>query len=325
MEQWNHTVSPITHFILAGIPGIQDRKARTLLFVIFLAIYTITIIENAILVIVITFDKALHSPMYLFICNLALLDLLIPSVTIPEVLYYLITDDKSIAFGPCVMQMAFHLTFLVTESLSLVAMAYDRYQAICNALLYPTVMTTKHVFTLCVFCWTIGMIGAVISAYFVLTAFFCGPNKIEFFSCDFSTVILLACNDVTLQRQYNSILSVVIISFQLFFILFSYGKIIATVLRISSAEGQWKAFSTCASHLLVISVFYLVMAFVLVSYSLPGFSEQLRTLATMLHNILPPLVNPVIYCLKTKEIRISIVKMLMKFSIGQLTNVMKVK
>ncbi|XP_043938242.1 olfactory receptor 2D2-like [Protopterus annectens] len=268
--------SSVTYFIIAGIPGLHDWKARIVLFVVFLAIYTITILENFIFIFVIKFDNGLHSPMYMFICNLAFLDLLIPSVTIPEMLYYLITEDGSIAFGPCITQMAFYLTFLITESFTLVVMAYDRYQAICNPLLYPTVMTTKHAFLLSTLCWTIGSTDAMLRVYFVLSTFFCGANRIEYFLCDYASIMLLASTDVTIKIQYNMFMSVMIISVQLFLVLFSYGKIIMAVFRINSDEGQRKAFSTCGSHLLVIGVFYIALAFVLVSYSLPGISEQIR-------------------------------------------------
>ncbi|XP_043938247.1 olfactory receptor 6B1-like [Protopterus annectens] len=312
MEEQNLTASHLTYFIIAGIPGLKDWKTQTALFVIFFLIYTITIIENFVFIIVIAFDHALHSPMYLFICNLAFLDLVIPSVTIPEMLYYLITEDNSIAFGPCIMQMYLYLSFLITESFTLVIMAYDRYQAICNPLLYPTIITTKHAFRLCAFCWTIGNMEAILRVCFVMSTSFCGPNKIKYFCCDYSSIILLACADVSIQSAYDKIMSLCIISVQLFLVLFSYGKIIIAVSRITSAEGQRKAFSTCASHLLVIGVFFLALAFVLISYGVPEISAQVRTLASIMQNTIPPLVNPIIYCAKTKEIRTSIAKLINK-------------
>ncbi|XP_043938237.1 olfactory receptor 8B3-like [Protopterus annectens] len=312
MEYQNYTASSITHFIIAGIPGLQDWKERIALAIVFFVIYTVTIIANLIFLIIIKLDHALHSPMYLFICNLAFLDLLIPSVTIPEMLYYLITEDGFIAFGPCIMQMYCYLSFLVAEAFTLVGMAYDRYQAICNPLGYSTVMTTKHVFILSALSWAVGIIEAMIHVYFVLTATFCGPNRIEYFCCNYAPIILLACTDVSVHNQYNMGISLIIISVQLSLILYSYGKIITAVLRISSIEGQSKAFSTCASHVLVISVFFLVLAFLFISYGMSGIPDQIRTLAAIIQNLLPSLVNPIIYCLKTKEIRISITKMLTK-------------
>ncbi|XP_043938243.1 olfactory receptor 6N1-like [Protopterus annectens] len=317
MEEWNLTASSVTNFIIAGIPRLQEVKSQTILFATLLLIYALTFTENIIFIIVITFDHALHSPMYLFICNVAFLDLLIPSVTIPE-MYYLITEDSSIAFGPCITQMALYLCFLGTESLMLVAMAYDRYQAICNPLLYPTAMTTKHAFMLSAFCWTIGSVRTVPHIYLVLTAPFCGPNRIEYFCCDYVSIILLACAEMSLQIMYDQIVSIIIVLAELFLIACSYVKIIAAVFRINSAEGRKKAFSTCASHLLVISVFYLVIAFVLISYSMPEFSEQVRSLAAVVQNIFPPLVSPIIYCLKTKEIRNSIRKLIKKWKAGVL-------
>ncbi|XP_043938241.1 olfactory receptor 2D2-like [Protopterus annectens] len=316
-EGWNLSTTSVAYFTIAGIPGLHEMTSRIILFMFFLIIYTIAFIENFAIVIVIKVDHALHSPMYFLICNLAFLDLLIPSVTIPEMLYYIITEDRSIAFGPCVIQMACYLTFLVTECVILVVMAYDHYQAICNPLLYPTIMTTKHVVVLSAFCWMVGIVEAVLRVCFILNAPFCGPNKIEYFCCDYSSIILLACADVYVQSTYDKIMSLILVSLQVFLVLFSYGKIISAVLRISSAEGRRKAFSTCASHFLVIGVFYFVIAFVLISYGVPGFSEQVRTLAAIVQNIVPPLVNPVIYCAKTKEIRVSIIKFINKWKLGQ--------
>ncbi|XP_043938248.1 olfactory receptor 6B1-like [Protopterus annectens] len=315
MENWNQSASPITFFIIAGIPGLRNWEERGILFVIFFIIYTVTFTENLMFIAVIRLDHGLHSPMYLFICNLAFLDLLIPSVTIPEMLYYLATGDGHITFGPCIMQMAFYLIFLVTESFILAVMAYDRYQAICNPLLYPTVMTTRQVFLLSVFSWTMGSIYASSYVYIVLSANFCGPNTIKYFCCDYSSIMLLACADVSSQRIYDKLISLFIMSVQLFLILFSYGKIITTVFRTSSTEGQRKAFSTCASHILVIGIFYLFMAFVLISFGVAEISDQVRTLSAIVQNVVPSMINPVIYCAKTKEIRISIMKMLKKMQL----------
>ncbi|XP_043938246.1 olfactory receptor 6B1-like [Protopterus annectens] len=318
MTDWNYTDASAMHFVFVGIPGLQEMEIRMTLFVFFLAIYIITLIENFFFLLAIKLDHTLQSPMYLFICNLAILDILIPSVTIPEMLYFLIVENGTIAFGPCIMQMYFYLSLLITESFTLVAMAYDRYQAICNPLHYATIMTTNYAFALSALCWTIGIMRGAPYVYFVLTASFCGPKRIEYFCCDYSSIILLACTDVTIQNASDKIISLIIISVQLFLVLFSYGKIISAVLRISSFEGQRKAFSTCASHPLVISVFYLIIALVLVSYAVPGFSEQVRSLAAIVQNIIPSLVNPIIYCIKTKEIRVSIIKLINKYKLGSL-------
>ncbi|XP_043938239.1 olfactory receptor 6B1-like [Protopterus annectens] len=313
MEFWNHNSSSITHFIIAGIPGIQDWKERIALAAVFFVIYTITVTENLIVIIVIITDSALHSSMYLIICNLAFLDLLIPSVTIPEMVYYLVTDERSIAFVPCILQMYCYVSFLITELLIIASMAYDRYQAICNPLHYHTVMTTKHTFMLSALCWAGGTIKTMVHLYFVLIATYCGPNKIDYFCCNYAPIILLACSEVYTHNEYTVVFSFIIIAVALTFILFSYVKIIASVLRTGSAKGHTKAFSTCGSHLLVISIFLVVISFLLISYAVEGISEQIRTLSAIVQNLVPPLINPIIYCLKTKEIRTSVTKMLKKF------------
>ncbi|XP_043938249.1 olfactory receptor 6N2-like [Protopterus annectens] len=318
MDKWNHSATSLTHFVIAGIPGLQDTTSRATLFVFFLVMYIITVAENFVFIIVIKSDHALYSPMYLFICNLAFLDVLIPSVTIPQMLHYLITEDGSIAFIPCIAQMALYLAFLLAEGFTLVVMSYDRYQAICNPLHYNSVMTIKHAFMLCALCWTIGSTYAACYVYTVLRIPFCELNRIEYFCCDYMAIALLACADISSQYRLDKIVALIFVGIQVFPVLFSYGKIIVAVLRITSAEGRKKAFSTCASHLLVIGVFYVALAFVLISYSVTGFSEQVRTSAAIVQNVMPSFVNPIIYCAKTKEIRASIIKITKRYKLRSL-------
>ncbi|XP_043938277.1 olfactory receptor 10J4-like [Protopterus annectens] len=309
-ERQNVTVPHVSYFIIVGFSGLEDWPSRSILFSVFLVIYIVTVVENVTFVLVIKLDCRLHSPMYIFICNLAILDILNPSATVPEMLYYTISNDKSIYFAPCFFQMAFYLAVNITEGFTIVVMAYDRYQAICNPLFYPSKMTNIFAIKLAILSWMPGTVVGFLYIYLVHTVFFCGPNKIMNYFCDYTMIMELACSDVTLQVKVSLLQSLLFLSALICCITFSYVKILISVFKVASSEGRWKAFSTCASHLLVIAVHMLVLAFVLIAYRIPGFSSDVLTLASVLQNVIPSLVNPIIYCLKTTEIRTSFIKIL---------------
>ncbi|XP_043938255.1 olfactory receptor 10A3-like [Protopterus annectens] len=314
MEQ-NHTYFHVSHFVFNAFPGFQDGTSRMIIFAVFLMGFTATLFGNLIFLTVMVLDNRLHVPMYYFIGNLAVLDLFIPSATIPEMLYYLISDDNVINFGSCVTQMTSIMIFRITESCLLGIMAYDRYQAVCWPLHYPTVMTNKQAVRLSACCWVTGIMMSLFLASWVFMTPFCGPNKIDHYCCELIAITALACADVTVQDAINFVGAMIATSVTLLFIGFSYGKIGVSVLKVASSQECWKAYSTCTSHLFVITIFYLVAAAVFISYRVPGFSIDARVLAGVVQNILPPLVNPLIYCLKTKEVRVSLLKSLKRMTV----------
>ncbi|XP_043938254.1 olfactory receptor 6B1-like [Protopterus annectens] len=238
----------------------------------------------------------------------------IPTVTIPQLLYGLISYDNSISFGCCMAQMSFYVIFGTTEGFLLALMAFDRYQAICKPLHYPTVMTNKFVFILPLLCWTPGTCVSSIYIYFLLNTQFCGKNKVQYYFCDYSAILALACTDVFIADIFSLAISMTIMNMIFICILASYGKIIL-VIKAASSESRWKAFSTCASHLFVLLILIMVGVFVFISYRLPNFSDNDRIISAVFQNIVPPLANPIIYCFKTKEIRDSFLKILKKYKI----------
>ncbi|MBN3303999.1 OLF6 protein, partial [Amia calva] len=250
--------------------------------------------------------------MYILICNLAILDISLISITIPKMLAVFMFGSGLISFGACFTQMFFLLSLGVAEGFLLTVMAYDRYLAICHPLHYSTMMTNGLVMRHIVCCWAAGFLSVFIPVILAVRLPFCGPDKVLHCFCDHSSVLRLACANIVINSILGLaiVLSVVLIPLTL--ILLSYVKIVKSVLQISGAEGRAKAFSTCSSHLLVISVFFLTAAGVYISYRVPGTSEDLRIMTAVFQNVFPPLMNPIIYCLRTKEIRDSLVKTLKK-------------
>ncbi|XP_043938286.1 olfactory receptor 6N1-like [Protopterus annectens] len=316
MKEFNQTAAHVSYFIISGFPELQDWPSQTILFSVFLLIYIATLLENIMFVVIIKLDENLHSPMYAFIFQLALLDLSIPSVTVPEMLHYLLTKDNAIGFVACIFQMSLFRIFNTTEGLILTVMAYDRYQAICNPLHYHSVMTIKYASWLSIYCWTAAVATVVPSVYLTLVTPLCGRNVILNFYCDYSSITALACGDTRFHSAISLSLGLISMFTILGFVTFSYAQILLQVLGIASPEDRWKAFSTCASHLFVISVFMLVTVFVAICSRILNISDNAVIMAAVVQNILPPLANPIIYCLKTKEIRRSLVKLVKRSVIG---------
>ncbi|XP_043938439.1 olfactory receptor 10A2-like [Protopterus annectens] len=308
----NLTMFHLSHFSLEGFLWLHDWQSNIILFAVFIVIYVASLTENAMFLLLIGLDERLHSPMYLFVCNLAMLDISIPTVTVPKILHYLLTDDTTIEFVSCVTQMCFFIYLNVTECLVLAVMAYDRYHAICSPLYYSVIMTMKHTTQLSIFCWVPGLLIVFFHIYIVLNVPFCGPNTITAYFCEYTSLMMLACADVSSYSFVPLILALAFMSLILCFIIITYIKILLSVIKVKSRMGHKKAFSTCASHLLIIVLYIFVQASVLISRFVSDTSVSIQVLAGIIQNIVPPLVNPIIYCLKTKEIRISFLRVLNK-------------
>ncbi|KAG2457294.1 OR1FC protein, partial [Polypterus senegalus] len=304
----NSTDFRVQEFIIFGFPGFQERENKNILFAIFLTAYLLILLGNLLILIIFAFDEGLHIPMYVLISSLAVVDIAISSTTVPKMLDVLSFDNSFISFGGCLTQMGFYLALVTTESFLLAVMAYDRYLAICNPLHYASLMNNSLVLKQIACCWTLGIIVGLILVGLALRLPFCGPNKVIHCFCDHSSVVRLACADIVINNYMGLTLAMTVLFIPLTYILFSYIKIITSVLKIKSAEGRLKAFSTCGTHLLIISVFFLAAAFVYISYRIPGTSADVRIMAAVLQNVTPPLMNPIIYCLRNKEIRGSLVK-----------------
>ncbi|MBN3309478.1 OR6N1 protein, partial [Amia calva] len=253
--------------------------------------------------------------MYLTICSLAIIDISLSTNTVPTMLAVFRSTTHTVSFTACLTQTYFFQTLVPTESYNLLLMAYDRYVAICHPLHYPARMTVRFTLQLIVVCWLGGFLSPILPFSLALTKRFCGPNRVLQCYCDYSGVLHLACEDVLSISYVSLFCGLSILLIPLFFIVLSYVKILLSVLRISSSAGRAKAVSTCSSHLLVISVFFLTTAGVFISYRIPGTSVDMRVMGSVIQIIFPALMNPIIYCLRTKEIRESLVKTLKKSKI----------
>ncbi|XP_005363381.1 olfactory receptor 1013-like [Microtus ochrogaster] len=303
MESSNHTVS---EFILLGFTS--DPVMQLVLFVLFLIMYTLTILGNSTLVVLICSDSRLHTPMYFFIGNLSFLDLWLSTVYTPKILVICISENKSISFAGCVAQFFFSAGLDYSECYLLAAMAYDRYVAISKPLLYSQAMSIK----LCAFFVAASYMGGFINSSIItkktFTFDFCNDNVIDDFFCDLLPLVKLACGgkDGYQALMYFLLTSNVMAPIAL--ILASYLFIIATILRIRSTQGRLKAFSTCSSHLISVTLYY---GSILYIYSRSGTSYSLGRdkIVSTFYTVVFPMLNPLIYSLRNKDVKEALSKL----------------
>ncbi|KAG3285084.1 olfactory receptor 9G19 [Ictidomys tridecemlineatus] len=303
MERSNHTV---TEFILLGFT--TDPVMQVLLFVVFLGVYSATLVGNTILIALICNDSRLHTPMYFFIGNLSFLDLWYSSVYTPKILVTCISEDKSISFAGCLAQFFFSAGLAYSECYLLAAMAYDRYMAISNPLLYAQAMSRRLCICLVLYSYTGGFVNAVILTSNTFTLDFCGDNVIDDFFCDVPPLVKLACD---VKESYQSVLFFLLTSNVItptLLILASYLFIIAAILRIRSTQGRLKAFSTCSSHLASVTLYY---GSILYIYSRPSSSYSLERdkMVSTFYTVLFPMLNPMIYSLRNKDVKEALKKL----------------
>ncbi|XP_008174186.1 olfactory receptor 5V1-like [Chrysemys picta bellii] len=299
----------VTEFILLGLSS--DPQMQIFLFLVFLVIYLITLGGNIVIMLVIRTDSHLHTPMYFFLFHLSFVDICYSSVTVPNMLINLLADHKTISVNGCITQMFFILLSAGAEVFILSAMAYDRYTAICDPLRYMERMSKGICVLLVSGAWTMGFFYALLNTVFTLKLHFCEYNQIHHFSCELPPLLQLSCTE-TLTNQVVLLTSIVIFGSSSFlFTLISYIHIISTILRICSAEGRRKAFSTCSSHLIVVGLLYLTAFF---QYTKPSSvsSVMLDEMFSFQYSILTPMLNPIIYSLKNKEVKTAVGKMLGK-------------
>ncbi|XP_015393940.1 olfactory receptor 6N1 [Panthera tigris] len=292
--------SQVTEFIILGFPHLQG--IQTYLFILFLLIYVTTVLGNLLVFLVVRLDSQLHTPMYHFVSILSLLELGYTAATVPKMLSNLLREEKTISFSGCLLQIYVFHSLGATECYLLTAMAYDRYLAICRPLHYSTLMTPARCAKIAVGCWLGGLAGPVAEISLVSRLPFCGPNRIQHIFCDFRPVLSLACTDTSINVLVDFAINSCKILATFLLILSSYVQIVRTVLRIPSGAGKTKAFSTCASHLTVVLIFYGSILFMYVrlksSYSL----DCDRALA-VIYSVLTPFLNPFVYSLRNKDIK----------------------
>ncbi|XP_028646170.1 olfactory receptor 1019-like [Erpetoichthys calabaricus] len=309
MSSLNETSYSVKEFLITGFLRFRDQESRRTLFGVFLTVYIFVLLGNILLILIFVSDRALHTPMYILVCGLAILDVAITTNTVPSMLVLFTLEYRSVPFAACFTQTAFWLGLFGTESSLLALMAYDRYIAICHPLHYSNLMTNLRISKLMASCLVVGFLCAIVTLALVLRLSFCGANTITHCFCEITSLMFLTCGDNMITGYLILSIGLSVSFLPLVFIFFTYVRIIISVVKISSKDGQMKAFYTCGTHLLVISVFFLG---VIITERIPVTSMDSRIMGLIIQNVFPALMNPVIYCLRTREIQSSLAKTLKK-------------
>ncbi|KAF6105286.1 olfactory receptor family 5 subfamily M member 11 [Phyllostomus discolor] len=292
--------SEITEFILLGLTG--RRELQPLLFVLFLVVYLVTLLGNLGMILLIRLDSRLHTPMYFFLTNLAFVDLCYTSNATPQMLTNFLSEKKTISFAGCFTQCYIFIALLLTEFYMLAAMAYDRYVAICNPLRYSVKMSRRVCICLATFPYVYGFSDGLLQAILTFRLTFCRSNIINHFYCADPPLIKLSCSDTYIKEHAMLISAGFNLSSSLTIILVSYAFIIAAILRIKSAEGRHKAFSTCASHMMAVTLFYGTLFCMYVRPPTDKTVEESKIIAVF-YTFVSPVLNPLIYSLRNKDVK----------------------
>nr|XP_058162279.1 olfactory receptor 8H1-like [Dasypus novemcinctus] len=296
-------------FILMGLT--DSEEIGQVLFILFLLIYLLTMLGNVGMILIIHLDFQLHTPMYFFISHLSFLDLSYSTVITPKTLENLLTSNKYISFMGCFTQMYFFVSFFITDIFLLSSMAYDRYAAICKPLHYQVFMSRRLCHTLITCSYLFGFTESLVNILYMNSLHFCKSNVIYHFFCDLTPILALSCTDthdteimVLILSSFNAVVSLISISI-------SYASILFTILKINSTSGKHKAFLTCASHLLVVTIFYGTAIF---TYLKPKNSYSLGKdqVASVFYTMVIPMLNPLIYSLRNKEVKNALIRFIQK-------------
>ncbi|KAG3284975.1 olfactory receptor 5AN1 [Ictidomys tridecemlineatus] len=293
-------VTEITQFILLGFSDFP--RITAVLFVMFLLIYMTALTWNLSLMVLIRMDSHLHTPMYFFLSNLSFIDLCYVTSTVPKMLSNFFQEQQTISFVGCIVQYFFFSTMGLSESYLMTAMAYDRYAAICSPLLYSSIMSPSLCARMVLGSYVAGLTASLSQVCSLLQLHFCGPNVISHFFCDMPQLLKLSCTDTFFVQVLTAILTMLFGIANVLLIMISYGYIVMSIMRITSAKGRSKAFNTCASHLTAVSLFYTSGMFVYLSSSSGG-SSSFDRFASVFYTVVIPMLNPLIYSLRNKEIK----------------------
>ena len=296
----------MVEFILLGFSNFPELQVQ--LFGVFLVIYVVTLMGNAIITVIISLDQSLHVPMYLFLLNPSVVEVSFSAVITPEMLVVLSTGKTMISFVGCFAQMYFILLFGGTECFLLGAMAYDRFAAICHPLNYPVMMNRGVFMKLVIFSWISGIMVATVQTTWVFSFPFCGPNEINHLFGETPPVLELVCADTFLFEIYAFTGTILIVMVPFLLILLSYIRVLFAILKMPSTTGRQKAFSTCASHLTSVTLFYGTAN---MTYLQPksGYSPETKKLMSLAYTLLTPLLNPLIYSLRNSEMKRALIKL----------------
>ncbi|XP_029442381.1 olfactory receptor 5F1-like [Rhinatrema bivittatum] len=309
MELRNHkNHSYVTEFLVVGLSSVQEP--HIFLFLIFLAIYLITLMGNLLIFTLITSDSRLHSPMYFFLANLSLVDIIFSSATVPSLLTNVLGTKKTISFLGCFTQLYFFQYFMVVECYLLAVMAYDRYMAICHPLTYPIRMRRIVRIYLAAGCWISGLISSIVQVVSVSSLDFCGPNVVDHFFCDVTPLFKLSCSDTAISEGLFMLVVIFAGMGPLLFILTTYILIITAILKMRSTEGRHRTFSTCASHFIVVGLYYGSGIFSYIWPTTPYAVNKDMKVVAVLYTIVTPMLNPIIYSLRNREVKMALKKII---------------
>ncbi|XP_074747857.1 LOW QUALITY PROTEIN: olfactory receptor 10A7-like [Strix uralensis] len=296
-EPGNHTL--LTAFVLSGLSN--HPELQHLLFFTFCLMYTFTIIGN-LLIFMVTVHPTLRTPMYFFLRVLSFLDISTASTVVPKMLVNFLSEDRSISYTGCATQLYCVIFSGATEWYLLAAMAYDRYVAICNPLRYSVIMNSRVCHSLVLLSFCSGNVVSVVHTSWVFTLTFCGPKKINYFFCDIPPLIMLSCTDTSFYEKQIITATVLVIFAPFCLILVSYACIISSILKISSTEGRHKTFSTCSSHLIVVTM-YCGSGTLIYLQPKASYSQDVKKFLPLVYTAITPMLNPLIYSLRNKDVK----------------------
>ncbi|XP_004477718.2 olfactory receptor 7D4-like [Dasypus novemcinctus] len=298
MEQRNQT--SILVFFLMGFS--QDSEHEPILFGLFLSIFVITVLGNLLIIVTISSDSHLYTPMYFFLSNLSFADICFTSTTIPKMLVNLWTQNNAITYADCITQMYFFMVFGGMDTLLLSVMAYDRFVAICHPLHYSVIMNPHLCGLLVLLSWFISLTYSLIQSLLILQLSFCTDSIIQHFYCELAQVLKLACSNTLINHILLYVVTCLLGIVPFSGIFFSYSRIVSSILRIPSANGKCKSFSTCGSHITMVSLFYGTGLGVYFS-SETSLSSWKLMITPVMYAMVTPMLNPFIYSLRNKDIK----------------------
>ncbi|EDL16406.1 mCG54646 [Mus musculus] len=302
----NGSVDGSTVFYLVGIPSLPEPFYLPVFF-LFLLFYLLILVGNALILVAVVAERSLHKPMYFFLINLSALDILFTTTTVPKMLSLLLLGDRFLSFPACLLQMYLFQSFTCSEAFILVVMAYDRYVAICRPLHYPVHMTPQTNTALAASAWITALLLPVPAVIKTSQMVYNDIAYIYHCFCDHLALVQSSCSDTTPQTLMGFCIAMVVSFLPLLLVLLSYVRILTSVLRINSKEGRSKAFSTCSSHLLVVGTYYSSIAIAYVAYR-ANLPLDFHIMGNVVYSILTPILNPLIYTLRNKDVKVAITK-----------------
>ncbi|KAM6167033.1 olfactory receptor 7G2-like [Erethizon dorsatum] len=304
MEAKNQTA--VSEFLLLGLT--DDPELQPLIFSLILSMYLVTVLGNLLIILAISSDSHLHTPMYFFLSNLSLSDICLSTTTVPKMLVNIQTRDQRISYTGCLAQMGFVLVFGGLENCLLAVMAYDRYVAICHPLRYTVIMNTRVCVSLSLFSLALSIVVGLLHSLMILRLSFCTELRIPHFFCELAQIIRLACSDTLVDNVVTYVAACIFCGVSVFGNMFSYIRIVSSILRMPSSEGKYKAFSTCGSHLSVVSLFYGTGFGVYISSAVTD-SPQKTAVGSAMYSVALQTLNPITYSLRNRDMKAALWKL----------------